>query len=65
MLFRSYDGPVGKSDRAFLFGALGLWVGLNLPLPDWTVWLMVAACAGIVLNIFNRIRSGLAAVRPS
>jgi len=62
---RQYDGPVGKSDRAFLFGALGLWVGLNLPLADWTVWLMVAACAGIVLNIFNRIRSGLAAVRPS
>ena len=61
---RQYDGPVGKSDRAFLFGALGLWVGLGLQLPGWSVWLMVAAGAGIVLNIFNRIRSGLAAVRP-
>ena len=25
---RRYDGPMGKSDRAFVFGALGLWVGL-------------------------------------
>lgn len=26
---RRYDGPMGKSDRAFVFGALGLWVGLG------------------------------------
>ncbi len=62
---RQYDGPVGKSDRAFLFGALGLWVGLGLALPDWAWWLMVVAIAGIVLNIVNRIRSGLAAVKTS
>src|SRR2546427_1444362 len=24
---RRYDGPMGKSDRAVVFGALGLWVG--------------------------------------
>ena len=58
---RRYDGPVGKSDRAFLFGALGLWLGLAGSLPDWTFWLMPAACAGMLLNIRNRLRSGLAA----
>ena len=58
---RQYDGPVGKSDRAFLFGALGLWLGLAGSLPDWTFWLMPAACAGMLLNIRNRLRSGLAA----
>lgn len=26
---RRYDGPMGKSDRAFVFGALALWVGLG------------------------------------
>ena len=26
---RRYDGPMGKSDRAFVFGALGLWIGLG------------------------------------
>src|SRR3712207_7008058 len=43
-LFRSrrYDGPIGKSDRAFVFGALGLWIGLGGPLPDWWAWLMAA-----------------------
>ena len=30
---RRYDGPMGKSDRALVFGALGLWVGLRRPLP--------------------------------
>ncbi len=30
---RRYDGPMGKSDRAFVFGALGLWVGLAGALP--------------------------------
>jgi len=61
---RQYDGPLGKSDRAFLFGALGLWLGLSGSLPAWTFWLLPAACAAIVLNIINRIRSGLAAIRP-
>lgn len=61
---RQYDGPMGKSDRAFLFGALGLWLGLAGSLPGWTFWLLPLACAAIVLNIINRIRSGLAAIRP-
>lgn len=59
---RQYDGPMGKSDRAFLFGALGLWLGLAGSLPDWLFWLLPIACAAIVLNIINRIRSGLAAI---
>lgn len=61
---RQYDGPMGKSDRAFLFGVLGLWLGLAGSLPGWTFWLLPLACAAIVLNIINRIRSGLAAIRP-
>lgn len=59
---RQYDGPMGKSDRAFLFGALGLWLGLAGSLPAWIFWLFPAAAAAILLNIFNRIRSGLEAV---
>jgi CDP-diacylglycerol--glycerol-3-phosphate 3-phosphatidyltransferase len=61
---RQYDGPMGKSDRAFLFGALGLWAGhANGRLPEWIFWPMatiVPLC--IALNIFNRIRGGLTAV---
>ena len=62
---RQYDGPMGKSDRAFLFGALGLWLGLAGSLPGWLFWLLPIASTAIVLNIINRIRSGLAAIpRP-
>ena len=56
---RRYDGPLGKSDRALLFGALGLWVGLGLPLPGWS-WLILAMAALLLaLTVANRVRAGL------
>lgn len=58
---RQYDGPLGKSDRAFLFGLLGLWLGLAGTLPTLLFWLMPMAQAALLLNIVNRIRSGLRA----
>ena len=62
---RRYDGPMGKSDRAFVFGALGLWVGLSAELPAWAAWLMPVVVVAIVLNIVNRIRGGIATARQS
>lgn len=59
---RRYDGPMGKSDRAFVFGCLGLWLGLAGALPAWTLWLMPALAVLIAFNIVNRIRSGLAQI---
>jgi CDP-diacylglycerol--glycerol-3-phosphate 3-phosphatidyltransferase len=56
---RRYDGPMGKSDRAFVFGALGLWLAVAGGLPDWAFWIMPLVAAAIMLNIFNRIRSGI------
>lgn len=60
---RRYDGPMGKSDRAFVFGALGLWLAVAGELPPAAFWIMPAAGLLIVLNINNRIRSGLAQLR--
>jgi CDP-diacylglycerol---glycerol-3-phosphate 3-phosphatidyltransferase len=57
---RRYDGPMGKSDRAFVFGALGLWLGIGGGLPAWTAWLMPALAALIVFTLINRVRHGLA-----
>lgn len=62
---RRYDGPMGKSDRAFVFGALGLWVGLVPELPAWSFWLMPAIVAGVLLNTGHRIRGGIRSVRSS
>lgn len=60
---RRYDGPMGKSDRALLFGALGLWLGLAGTLPAWSFWLMPAAAIAILINIANRVRGGVHQVR--
>ena len=57
---RRYDGPMGKSDRAFVFGALGLWVGLGLPLPAWSASLMALLAILLALTAANRVRAGLA-----
>lgn len=56
---RRYDGPLGKSDRALLFGALGLWIGCGGPLPDWSGWLMALVALLSALTVVNRIRAGL------
>ena len=57
---RRYDGPMGKSDRAFVFGALGLYVGLGGPLPDAAYWIMPALSVLVAVNIRNRVRRGVA-----
>jgi len=59
---RRYEGPMGKSDRAFVFGALGLWLGLAGALPAWSSWLMPVMALLIILNIINRVRAGLAEI---
>ena len=56
---RRYDGPMGKSDRAFVFGALGLWLGIAGRLPGWAYWIMPVVALLILFNIVNRIRSAL------
>lgn len=60
---RRYDGPLGKSDRAFVFGALGLAIGLGLQPAPWIQWLFPALSALLVLTIANRVRGGLAELR--
>ena len=57
---RRYDGPMGKSDRALLFGILGGWLAVDGFLPQWMVWLQPLLIALLVWTIFNRIRRGLA-----
>jgi CDP-diacylglycerol--glycerol-3-phosphate 3-phosphatidyltransferase len=64
---RRYDGPVGKSDRAFVFGALAVWIGVGGPQPAWLFWLMPVIAVALGATTINRVRAGLAeaAARPS
>lgn len=59
---RRYDGPMGKSDRAFVFGVLGLWVGISSDLPGWAFWAMPLMVLGMLFNICNRVRGGIRSI---
>ena len=56
---RRYDGPLGKSDRAVVFGGLGLWIGVSAALPAWLGWLVPVLAALLVLTTVNRVRAGI------
>ena len=60
---RRFDGPMGKSDRALVFGALGLYLGLGYALPDGAFWLLPALALLIGCNIVLRVRRGAAAAK--
>ncbi len=55
---RRYDGPLGKSDRAFAFGALGLAAGLGFAGPWIGPLLWLLAALGL-LTAVNRVRAAL------
>jgi CDP-diacylglycerol--glycerol-3-phosphate 3-phosphatidyltransferase len=62
---RRYDGPMGKSDRAFVFGAMGLWIGSGGVVSSWAGWLLPRLMALLVAaTIVNRVRQGLAERKP-
>lgn len=57
---RHYEGPMGKSDRALLFGILGLLLALGVPAGWWlslVVWLLALLC------LFTVVRRAQAALR--
>jgi CDP-diacylglycerol--glycerol-3-phosphate 3-phosphatidyltransferase len=56
---RHYEGPMGKSDRAFVFGALALAAAIWPDLPSWLAWLMPILALLIGYTTFNRVRAGL------
>ncbi|AHN26168.1 CDP-alcohol phosphatidyltransferase family protein [Gilliamella apicola] len=56
---RRYDGPMGKSDRAFVFGAISLGIGIyQLPLDciNPILWMISFL---LIYTVINRIRKGL------
>lgn len=60
---RRYEGPMGKSDRAFVIGVIGLllafgWIGAGM--VDAIMAAMAALCA---LTVWRRVRTGLREAR--
>lgn len=56
---RQYQGPMGKSDRAFVFGALGLAVAIWPALPAWLGWLQVLLVVLLAWTVWRRLHAGL------
>ena len=56
---RRYDGPLGKSDRAFLFGLIALLLGLGLAPGGWSTALLAAGLALALITPVNRARRAL------
>jgi phosphomethylpyrimidine kinase len=56
---RRYDGPMGKSDRAFVFGLIGTIYAVLGQLPSWFSWALYAVVFLLALTCINRVRMGL------
>jgi CDP-diacylglycerol---glycerol-3-phosphate 3-phosphatidyltransferase len=57
---RRYDGPMGKSDRAFVFGLLALLMGLGALTDRWVHGALVVVVVMLAWTILNRARRALA-----
>lgn len=56
---RRYDGPMGKSDRAVVFGVLGAWIAVDGGLPSWAFWVQPLLCLLLAVTVIKRVRGGL------
>jgi CDP-diacylglycerol--glycerol-3-phosphate 3-phosphatidyltransferase len=57
---RRYDGPMGKSDRAFAFGLIAFLMGIGLPIAPWLSYAIGAVALLAGWTVINRVRAGLA-----
>lgn len=60
---RRYDGPVGKSDRAFLFGLLALLLGLGIQGKPWIDYVLSVMAFLIAVNVSIRVLRALKEVQ--
>ncbi|MBC7427830.1 MAG: CDP-alcohol phosphatidyltransferase family protein [Bacteriovorax sp.] len=56
---RVYVGPSGKSDRAFIFGFLGILVGLNLTTPRVYNSILGIVAVLLLITIVNRTKKAI------
>ena len=56
---RHYEGPMGKSDRAFVFGLIGLILGLGIAPSQWLTLLLLGVIVLQIWTIINRTQGML------
>lgn len=62
---RRYEGPMGKSDRAFVFGAIALALALGISPGNWLNGLLTLVLALMTIaTVVNRVRRALSEAAP-
>lgn len=56
---RRYDGPMGKSDRAFLISLLGILLFFEIDITSYTSIIFIALNALMVLSTYKRLSGAL------
>ncbi|MFC0180940.1 CDP-alcohol phosphatidyltransferase family protein [Thorsellia kenyensis] len=56
---RRYDGPMGKSDRALVFGVLAIWIAFVPALPAFMAFAPWVIATLILINCYSRINKAL------
>jgi CDP-diacylglycerol--glycerol-3-phosphate 3-phosphatidyltransferase len=57
---RRYDGPLGKSDRAFAFGLLAVLIGIGIAPGLWSTLYLAGLLLLSALTVLNRARAVVA-----
>ncbi|MDX7992861.1 CDP-alcohol phosphatidyltransferase family protein [Xenorhabdus littoralis] len=60
---RRYDGPMGKSDRAFVFGAYGLIIAFFPPALIWSHYLFPFMIILLLMTCYQRVVKSLREIR--
>jgi len=61
---RRFDGPMGKSDRAFAFGVVALLIGFGTA-PAWSNGVLALVLLLSLVTVFNRLRQALRLCAPA
>jgi CDP-diacylglycerol--glycerol-3-phosphate 3-phosphatidyltransferase len=62
---RRYDGPMGKSDRAFILGVLAAGIALGWVSAFWINSVFAVIALLLVYTLINRVRQGLREARQN
>ncbi|MCG8491931.1 MAG: CDP-alcohol phosphatidyltransferase family protein [Sneathiellales bacterium] len=62
---RRYDGPFGKSDRAFAFGLLSVLIAFSIPLSSWIGFYLGLLVLLSLITIWNRCSAALKEVQEN
>ena len=62
---RRYDGPMGKSDRAFVFGLIALLLGLGMAPGYWCGILLLLTLLAATWTVVNRVRRAVVEIEQA